>query len=119
MKIAFVLVALLVACGSIAAEQTTLEGWVIDSACTYSKNLSQPRGVACAKACARGGSPLVLPTDDGTVLLPIENAIPAHGQNARLMKFAGQRVKASGEVFNHGASKAIAISKIEAAGGRK
>ena len=97
------------------AEQATVEGWVIDSACTYSKNLSQPRGVACAKSCARAGSPLVILADDKTVLLPIENAVPAHGQNARLMKFAGQRVKATGEIFEHGGSKAIAIEKIELA----
>src|SRR5437764_14649413 len=81
------------------AEPTTVEGWVIDSACTYSKNLSEPKSVACAKRCARNGSPLVILTDDKTVLLPIENAIPARGQNVKLMRFAGQRVKATGEIF--------------------
>ena len=110
------LVILLVASISGAAEEVTVEGWVIDSACTYSKNLSQPKSVACAKSCARAGSPLVILTDDKTVLLPIENAVPAHGQNARLMKFAGQRVKATGEIFEHGGSKAIAINKIEVVG---
>ena len=112
------LVILLVASISGAAEQVTIEGWVIDSACTYSKNLSQPKSVACAKSCARAGSPLVILTDDKTVLLPIENAVPAHGQNARLMKFAGQRVKATGEIFEHGGSKAIAIQQIQVVGGR-
>ena len=100
------------------AEQATVEGWVIDSACTYSKNLSQPKSVACAKSCARAGSPLVILADDKTVLLPIENAVPAHGQNAKLMKFAGQRVKATGEIFEHGGSKAIAIQQIQVVGGR-
>ena len=100
------------------AEQATVEGWVIDSACTYSKNLSQPKSVACAKSCARAGSPLVILTDDKTVLLPIENAVPAHGQNAKLMKFAGQRVKATGEIFEHGGSKAIAIQQIQVVGGK-
>jgi len=112
------LVILLVASLSGAAEEVTIEGWVIDSACTYSKNLSQPKSVACAKSCARAGSPLVILADDKTVLLPIENAVPAHGQNARLMKFAGQRVKATGEIFEHGGSKAIAIQQIQVVGGR-
>jgi hypothetical protein len=103
---------------ALMAEQATVEGWVIDSACTYSKNLSEPKSVACAKRCARNGSPLVILTDDKTVLLPIENAVPARGQNVKLMKFAGQRVKATGEIFEHGGSKAIAIEKIEAAGSR-
>src|SRR5207248_3809627 len=54
-----------VACSAVAtAEQATVEGWVIDSACTYSKNLSQPKSVACAKSCARAGSPLVILTED-------------------------------------------------------
>src|SRR5205814_10371837 len=112
------LVILLVASLSGAAEEVTIEGWVIDSACTYSKNLSQPKSVACAKSCARAGSPLVILTDDKTVLLPIENAVPAHGQNARLIKFAGHRVKATGEIFEHGGSKAIAIQQIQVVGGR-
>ena len=118
MKKIFVSAIVLFACGSVAAEQATIEGWVIDSACTYSKNLSQPKSVACAKSCARAGSPLVILADDKTVLLPIENAVPAHGQNARLMKFAGQRVKATGEIFEHGGSKAIAIQQIQVVGGR-
>ena len=112
------LVILLVASISGAAEEVTIEGWVIDSACTYSKNLSQPKSVACAKSCARAGSPLVILADDKTVLLPIENAVPARGQNARLMKFTGQRVKATGEIFEHGGSKAIAIQQIEVVGGK-
>src|SRR2546423_15412844 len=111
MKKIFVLGILLAACDLLVAEQSTVEGWVIDSACTYSKNLSQPKSVACAKRCARNGSPLVILTDDKTVLLPIENAIPARGQNVKLMRFAGQRVKATGEIFEHGSSKAIAIEK--------
>ena len=114
----FALLVLLCASAALMAEQATVEGWVIDSACTYSKNLSQPKSVACAKSCARAGSPLVILTDDKTVLLPIENAVPAHGQNARLMKFAGQRVKVSGEIFEHGGSKAIAIQQIQVVGGR-
>ena len=111
----FALLVTLFACSALMAEPTTVEGWVIDSACTYSKNLSQPKSVTCAKSCARAGSPLVILADDKTVLLPIENAVPAHGQNAKLMKFAGQRVKATGEIFEHGGSKAIAIEKIELA----
>src|SRR5207244_11057755 len=117
MRITF-LVRLRLASISGAAEEVTIEGCVIDSACTYSKNLSQPKSIACAKSCARAGSPLVILADDKTVLLPIENAVPAHGQNARLMKFAGQRVKATGEIFEHGGSKAIAIQQIQVVGGR-
>jgi hypothetical protein len=40
----------------------TVSGWVIDSACAYTKGLNRPIGPACAKACARNGSPLVIPS---------------------------------------------------------
>jgi hypothetical protein len=41
--------------------------------------------------------------------------MPATGQNSRLMKFAGERITASGKVFERGGSRAIVIEKIEAA----
>ena len=43
------------ACLALAAEvgtNITVSGWVIDSACAYTRGLDKPIGVACAKACA-------------------------------------------------------------------
>ena len=79
------------------------------------KNLKKPVSSDCAVACAKGGSPLVILADDGTVYWPISNTMPATGQNQRLMKFAGQSVTANGKVFEKGGSKAIVIEKIEPA----
>jgi len=59
---------------AIAAEggtDITVSGWVLDSACAYTKGLDKPIGVACAKACAKNGSPIVILRDDGTIFLPI------------------------------------------------
>jgi hypothetical protein len=39
----------------------------------------------------------------------------ATGENLRLMKFAGQRLIASGKVFQRSGSRALVIEKIEAA----
>ncbi len=92
----------------------TLKGYVLDSACAFTKNLKKPVSTECALACARAGSPLVILSDDGTIYWPISDSMPATGQNQRLMKFAGQRVIASRKVFEKGGSRALVIEKIEA-----
>ena len=94
---------------------TSVKGYVLDSACAFIKNLKKPVSSDCAVACAKAGSPLVILADDGTLYWPISNSMPATGQNDRLMKFAGQRVAASGSVYEKGGSHALVIEKIEAA----
>ncbi|MGH9602086.1 MAG: hypothetical protein ACRD24_06820 [Terriglobales bacterium] len=95
-------------------KSVTVEGWVIDSSCAYTKDLKKPISESCAKKCAEGGSPLVILTDDGTVYLPISGTMPATGENKRLMSYAGQRVKVEGTVHDRAGSKAMVITKIEA-----
>lgn len=98
-----------------AGDEKTVEGYVLDSACAFVKNLKKPVSPACAVSCAKSGSPLVILSDDGTIYWPISDAVPARGQNPRLMKFAGQRVTVTGKVLERGGSRAIVIAKIEAA----
>ena len=95
-------------------KQTTVKGYVLDSACAFTKGLKQPISGECATACARAGSPLVILTDSGTIYWPIADTTPSSGQNDRLLPFAGQRVTASGKVFERGGSSALVIEKIEA-----
>ena len=90
-----------------------VEGFVLDSSCAYTKSLGKPVSAACARSCAKAGSPLVILTGDGTVYWPISGGIPATGQNQRLMPFAGEKVSVSGKVFQRAGSKAIVIEKIE------
>ena len=92
----------------------TVKGYVLDSACAFVKNLKKPVSAACARACAKAGSPLVILAEDGTIYWPISDTVPATGQNQRLMKLAGQKVAASGKVFEKGGSRALVIEKIEA-----
>jgi hypothetical protein len=93
----------------------TVKGYVIDSACAFTKNLSKPISAECATACANAGSPLVILAGDGVLYWPIASTTPATGQNERLMKFAGQKVSVQGTVYKRGGSRAIVIEKIEAA----
>ena len=93
----------------------TIKGYVLDSACAFTKGLKKPISGECAVACAKAGSPLVILTDTGIIYWPISDAPPAQGQNARLMEFAGKMVMVKGKVYQRGGSRAVVIAAIEAA----
>ncbi len=104
-----------VTCFAIAADNGAdikISGWVIDSACAYTKGLDKPIGVACAKACAKNGSPLVILRDDGTIFLPIDDKTPSFSQNSKLMPFAGEHVTVTGKDYVRNSSHALVIDKI-------
>ena len=92
----------------------TVKGYVIDSACAFTKDLAKPISKECATACAKAGSQLVILADDGTIYWPIAGTTPSNGQNPRLLPFAAAKVVVSGKVYERGGSKAIVIDKIEA-----
>jgi len=91
----------------------TVKGYVLDSACAFTKDLTKPISKECAIACAKEGSPLVILAEDGTIYWPIAGTIPSSGQNSKLVPFAGEKVTASGKVYERGGSKAMVIEKIE------
>jgi hypothetical protein len=98
-----------------STEPQTIKGYVIDSACTFTKHLKKPISPDCAIACAKAGSDLVIQTEAGMIYWPISGDTPATGQNDKLMPYAGKMVSVTGKVYNKGGSKAIVIDKIEAA----
>ncbi len=109
----------LVVAGGAAEKPATVHGYVLDSACAFTKSLDKPVSRSCALACAKAGSPLVILADDGNIYWPISSATPAAGQNPKLLKFAGERVVASGQVFQRGGSRAMVIEKIAPEGAGK
>ena len=110
-------VAILVAAGIAARPQksVTVEGYVLDSACAFTKGLEKPISRDCAVACAKEGSQLVILTKEGAIYWPIDSATPAKGQNAKLLEFAGNRVKVTGKLYERGGSHALVIETIAAA----
>lgn len=90
----------------------SVNGYVLDSACAFTKGLKKPISPECAQACAKAGSPLVILTDKGEIYWPIADTTPSSGQNDKLLPFAGQRVTATGKTYARGGSTAIAIEKI-------
>jgi len=116
LRYSFVVFAVILALCFLALAETgqpqQVTGFVIDSACAFTKGLDKPISRDCAIKCAKAGSPLIILSDDRTVYWPISDAEPAVGQNARLLPFAGQHVKVDGRVYDRGGSKAIVIQKI-------
>ena len=108
-----VLVIAVLAAGADAGKPVIVKGYVLDSACAFTKSLKKPISPQCAVACAKAGSPLVILTDSGTVYWPIADTTPSSGQNEKRLPFAGQKVTASGKVFQRGGSSALVIEKIE------
>jgi hypothetical protein len=106
--------AALLAAGIDAGKVVSVNGYVLDSACAFTKDLKKPISAQCAQACARAGSPLVILGDNGTIYWPIADTTPSTGQNERLLPFAGQRVTASGKTYARGGSTAMVIEKIAA-----
>jgi len=106
--------AVAVCASSADAPTVTVKGYVLDSACAFTKGLSKPISKQCAISCANAGSPLVILADDGTIYWPIADTTPSSGQNPKLLPYAGDKVTATGKVYERGGSKAIVIEKIEA-----
>lgn len=96
-----------------SGESVTVKGYVLDSACAFTKGLKKPVSAECAVACAKAGSPLVLLSTTGTIYWPIADTTPSSSQNDKLLPYAGKEVTVSGKVFTRGGSKAIVIRKIE------
>lgn len=111
-----VLLVLLASASLLAAADVpsaTVKGYILDSACAFTKGLSKPISKQCATSCANAGSLLVILADDGTIYWPIADTTPSSGQNPKLLPFAGDKVTAAGKIYERGGSKAIVIEKIE------
>lgn len=112
----------LAACALGAATEpssTTVTGYVLDSACAFTKGIAKPISKECAVSCAKSGSQLVILADSGAIYWPISDAMPAVGQNDKLLPFAAQKVTVTGKVFVRDGTRAIVIDKIEPAAAAK
>lgn len=87
---------------------------MLDSACALTKGLDKPISRECALACARNGSPLVLLEDDGTIVWPVSDSMPAKSQNDKLVPYAGKRVSMTGKMYTKGGSQVIVMQNISA-----
>lgn len=95
--------------------KATIEGLVRDVACPI-QNLDGNAtnfGRKCVEDCVKGGSPLVILTQDGLLYFPISAKMPDTDQRQELMPFVGKYVQASGVVFERAGTHAIVITEIK------
>ncbi len=94
-----------------------ITGYVRDIACL----LRNPKAGAattaltqdCMRKCVRGGSPIGILTEDGTLYTPVSDVIPDTSVRTRMLPYVGKYVKAKGRVFERGGLHAISISSME------
>jgi hypothetical protein len=93
----------------------TIEGLVRDVACPIQNldNNAKSMGGKCVQDCVKGGSPLVILTQDGRLYFPISAKMPDTDQRQVLMPFVGKYVRASGIVFERTGTHAIVITEIK------
>ena len=96
-------------------ESTTIEGLVRDIACPIqnAEAAATKFNLDCALECARHGSPLIIQTADGTLYVPISDAMPDTDQRQKLMPFVGKYVRVTGSVFQRTGTRAIVIREIK------
>ncbi len=70
-------------------------------------------GRKCVEDCVKGGSPLVILTNDDRLYFPISAKMPDTDQRRVLMPFVGKYVRASGIVFERTGTHAIVITDIK------
>ena len=97
------------------SSKETIEGLVRDVACPIQNLDSNPTsmGRKCVQDCVKGGSPLVILTQDGHLYFPISAKMPDTDQRHELMPFVGKYVRASGIVFERTGTHAIVITEIK------
>lgn len=95
----------------------TWTGEVIDLAC-YIANGDQGRGpdhAGCAKGCVKGGQPMGLLTDDGTLVLLAADHKDGAAYEA-LKDLAGEKAEVSGDLAERDGMKVVTVTGSKAAG---
>lgn len=94
-----------------------ITGYVRDVACLVQNPkagaATTPVAKECLEKCVRGGSPLVILSEDGLLYVPISSETPDKSIRSQLLPYAGKYVKASGKLFERGGLHSISIEKIE------
>lgn len=95
--------------------KATIEGLVRDVACPIQNldNHATSLSRKCVDDCVRGGSPLVILTQDGHLYFPISAKMPDTDQRQQLMPYLGKYVRATGIVFERTGTHAIVITDIK------
>ena len=91
----------------------SLSGWVVDANSWLGQGVRGPQYQGRSVASAEAGTPLVLLTDDGTIVFPVQ-VPPAitYAINLKLKSYAQKRVRVGGRLVRRGPEKAIVIQYV-------
>ncbi|MBI4386116.1 MAG: hypothetical protein HY551_01915, partial [Elusimicrobia bacterium] len=93
---------------------TILAGEVLDLSCYLSHGGRGKEHKKCAKMCILDGGPAGLLTDEGAVVLFVENH-DKKKEYKSLANYAGDKVKATGTLVNKNGMRALVLDKLEPA----
>ena len=84
-------------------------GEIVDLNCYLTKGAKGPDHASCAKSCIKGGQPMGLLTDDGTLVLlaPVGKAKDVY---EGLKEKAGEKVSVTGTLAERDGMKMLAVS---------
>lgn len=90
-------------------------GEIVDLACYVAQGAHGADHAGCAKSCVKGGQPMGLLTDDGTlVLLSADHKDGAPYES--LKDLAGEKAKVTGELAERDGIKVVTVKASEKAG---
>ncbi len=92
----------------------TVSGWVVDANSWLGQGVRGPQYQGRTAASAEAGTPLVILTDDGSIVFPVQLRPPAgtHASNLKLVAYAEQRVTVGGRLIEQGLEKAMVIQYV-------
>ena len=92
--------------------QTTVRGEILDMACYVAHEAKGPDHAACAERCVKGGQPMGLLAEDGTVYLLYANHKDGSAFE-QAKEFAGQDVEIVGIAATRAGIKGIEVSSVK------
>ena len=92
--------------------ELTVQGEVLDMACYVAHEAKGPDHAGCAKRCVKGGQPMGLLAEDGTVyLLYASHKDGSAFEQAK--EFAGEKVEISGVAATQAGIKGIEVGSVK------
>ena len=113
LPIALVVLAVAVSMPSLATQQVTVRGEIIDSVCFIKSGARGGDHRGCAQTCADNGIPLALLEEGTDQVIWLASSASMESPNADLKAHASHTVEITGEYAERGGAKILVISEIK------
>ena len=113
LPIALVVLAVAVSMPSLATQQVTVRGEIIDSVCFIKSGARGSDHRGCAQTCADNGIPLALLEEGTDQVIWLASSASMESPNADLKAHASHTVEITGEYAERGGAKILVISEIK------